>query len=119
MSSIVQDLHDRAIGGTVRWLFDGAWSAELGQPNGFTAHGRGGSAAEVEVWLAVEGTAMSGEGMAAGRALETLQRLHDAEIGGEMTWRKPEQGFKVEVHGEEPRHFLSWAAAADWLKALA
>jgi hypothetical protein len=36
MSALPQQLHDRAIGGTVAWIFDGAFTAELGWAGGFT-----------------------------------------------------------------------------------
>jgi hypothetical protein len=117
MTALPQQLHDRAIGGTVSWIFEGAWKAELGWAGGFTGYGRQASAEATEIWLAMTASTTEHTGFTAAGDLTVLQSLHDAEINGEVTWWKPSEGFTVELAGDQPHHFADWAAAEAWLRA--
>lgn len=114
-----QTLHDRSIGGTIAWIFDGAWKAELGWAGGFTAYGRGQSSDEVAIWLAMTAASVDKRGFTAAGDFTVLQQLHDAEINGTVTWWKPSEGFTVQLAGGEQEHFRDWAAAEARLRSIA
>jgi hypothetical protein len=115
MPALIQTLHDNAIGGTISWVFDGAWKAEMGLGGGFTVHGGGMTADEVEIWMAMTAATSEKTSFTASGDLKALQSLHDAEVNGSVTWWKPDKGFVVTLADEGPERFGTWQQAQPWL----
>ena len=115
---LLQQLHDSAIGGTVAWIFDGAWTTDLGWAGGFNSHSRGNTAQDIVDWLTATAARAENRTFVDPGDLYILQVLHDAEINGSVTWWKPREGFTVALARHEERHFRAWPAAETWLHSI-